>query len=174
MENTMEGPGPQTVKEHSPTTITRILHATIGIIFILLAAYCGYWLLPGTVTFMIYLGTDSTHDLMVAVGELAFLWTPTAFFGLVGFRLISGRGAKAGGGLLSPIGYRLLGVVLALLPTLFLVALVIEIATEGIHLEMMFVVIPLLLFGIPSVLCFVAAHRRAKVVSQGQLSSSTP
>jgi hypothetical protein len=167
MENTMEGTGPQTLKDHflakSHHPIALFLHLVLGLISILLAAYFG-WL---TVGFTINLGAYPIRDLMVAVGVLALLLTFTAFFGLVGFRLISGRGAKAGGGLLSPIGYLLLGSVLVVPATLVFVTLVIGIATKGIHLKVVVAVIPLLLFGIPSVLCFVAAHRRAKVVSQG-------
>ncbi len=156
----MEGPGPQTFKDHSPTKshhpIARFLHVSIGVISILLA-------MPFGLIFLMEVGRgiglyDYTANFMVVSGSFA----ATAFFGVVGFRLISGRGAKAEGGLLSPIGYRLTGVVLALLAILVFFLLVSEIATEGIYLTLMVAVIPLVLFGIPSVLCFVAAARRQR------------
>ncbi len=157
---TLESP----TREHHP--IALFLHLVLGLISILLAAYFG-WL---TVGFTINLGAYPIRDLMVAVGVLALLLTFTAFFGLVGFRLISGRGAKAGGGLFSPMGYRLTGVVLALLAMLVFFVLASGTATRGINLTLVAAVISLVLFATPSVLsvlCFVAAHRRAKVVSQG-------
>jgi hypothetical protein len=80
----------------------------------------------------------------------------TVFLGLVGIRLISGRGAKAGGGLLSPMGYRLVGVVLGLLGMLSFFALFSETATPSIA------VIGHVGFGAVSVLCFGVAHQRAK------------
>ncbi len=142
--------------------IQRFLHVSIGVISIPLALYLVLVLLGMTV-----MAPNGFTVNKWEVGIIALLLASTAFFGLVGFRLISGRGAKAGGGLLSPIGYLLLGSVLVVPATLVFVTLVIGIATKGIHLKVVVAVIPLLLFGIPSVLCFVAAHRRAKVVSQG-------
>ncbi len=151
---TLESP----TRGHHP--IARFLHVSIGVISILLA-------MPFGLIFLMEVGRGIglytyTADLMVVSGS----FTATAFFGVVGFRLISGRGAKAGGGLFSPVGYRLTGVVLALLAMLVFSVLASGTATGGIYLTLM-VAVTLVFFGIPSVLCFVAAHRRAKVVSQG-------
>ncbi len=155
---TLESP----TRGHHP--IAQFLHVTIGLISSLLAAFFGL-ILFAMVAVVISRGA-SIPDLKVMAGLLAF----TAFFGLAGFRLISGRGAKAGGGLLSPMGYRLVGVVLALLAMLVFFVLASGTATRGINLTLVAAVISLVLFATPSVLsvlCFVAAHRRAKVVSEG-------
>jgi len=151
---TLESP----TREHHP--IARFLHVTIGLISLLCAVPFGLSLFA-MVAVAISRGA-SIPDPKAMTLPLVF----TAFFGLVGFRLISGRGAKAGGGLFSPMGYRLTGVVLALLAMLVFSVLASGTATGGIYLTLM-VAVTLVFFGIPSVLCFVAAHRRAKVVSQG-------
>ncbi len=142
--------------------IQRFLHVSIGVISIPLAGYFVLVLLGMTVMAPTH---DASHIYdftveMFEAGMIALLLASTAFFGFVGFRLISGRGAKGGGGLLSPMGYRLLGVVLALLAMLVLFAVVSEIAAEGIHVNYVPWVAFLVFLGVLSVRCFVAAARR--------------
>src|SRR5262249_11813981 len=50
--------------------------------------------------------------MLVGIGVLAAL---AAFCGVLAFRLISGKGAREGGGILSPTAFRALGVVFVLL-----------------------------------------------------------
>lgn len=46
------------------------------------------------------------------------------FFGILSYRLITGRGAKAGGGLLSPPGWRITGVSFILLSAILFIGMV--------------------------------------------------
>ncbi len=143
---TLESP----TRGHHP--IARFLHVALGLIWTLLAVLFGLGLFA-IVADAISRGA-SIPDPKVMAGLLAF----TAFFGLIGFRLISGRGAKAGGGLLSPMGYRLLGFVLAVLALIAFFWMIGE--------TILGAMIVVVLLGMPAVLCFVAAQQAAKKISR--------
>ncbi len=85
--------------------VWRFSRLTIGITSVLLAVQFGLVLFGSLVTSI----RESAYDIELLWG-IATLLPLTVFFWMVGSRLLSGRPAKTGGGLLSPMEYRLFGV----------------------------------------------------------------
>ena len=144
---TLESP----TRGHHP--IARFLHVTIGLISLLLAVPFALIIFVSVVSALIRRDAYLLDPKAMTLSSVF-----TAFFGLAGFRLISGRGAKAGGGLFSPMGYRLVGFVLAVLALIAFFGMIGE--------TILGAMIAVVLLGMPAVLCFVAAQQRAKETSR--------
>ncbi len=88
-----------------------------------------------------------------------------SFFAVLGYRLLRGRGARRGGGVLSPEALRLIGVLFAAPIAVTYMFWIAEIREFSVP-TLLFLLLCGMIWGVPTAFCFVAASRRARVASE--------
>jgi hypothetical protein len=104
----------------APTPSFRVVDIVIGFV-------CGLIVLGLLALFLMVLFGSIDRRVMPKPYELIGIMAIPGlgiFFGVLSYRLITGRGAKAGGGLLSPSGWRMIGIVFVILAGILFIGMV--------------------------------------------------